>query len=370
MTTRRFMAAGLTAALLVVLTGSASAGWWDKAADATPVDLQKVMSSPEAYKGKEITFDCVFHEVSKFFNPYYTRFTPSEYVNFSVWPASSRLWREADYMGSHPFLFIERGNKDLNRILGTKKFARLRLTGYVQNTFKNTPWIEVRFVEVLPGGITTDSLREIVLGDEAADAGRYDEALAHFEAALAQPLASDVVADLELKRGKSYLALGQREAASAALARGLEQDPDNEGLQDLAAEMSGRKAPRAEEAPAIAKPVDPTRYEETPKAIPAPVEKPVEPAAPAVQPVKEPAPETDPAEAAPEDDASPEPEAKPETPDVGTPEGKTDETPAGTEEPAVEKPLPGIETPTEKPESPGSGTEKEPVPEKRMSGPM
>lgn len=365
MTTRRFMAAGLTAALLVTLTGSASAGWWEKAADATPVDLQKVMSSPEAYKGKEITFDCVFHEVSKFFNPYYTRFTPAEYVNFSAWPASSKLWREADYMGSHPFLFVERGNGDLNKILATKKYARLRLTGYVQNTFKNQAWIEVRFVEVLSGGLTSSSLREIVLGDEAAEKGRYDDALAHFESALGQPLSSDVVADLELKRGKSYLALGQREAASAALARGLSVDPDNEGIQDMMAEMSGKRAPRAEEAPAIAKPVDPTRYEEAPKAIPAPVEKPVEKTAPAedVEPVKEPV-------AAPEDDASTEPEAAPETPEITTPEGSADETPAETDEPAEENPLPGIEKPTEKPEGPGAEPDKEPVPEKRMSGPM
>ena len=104
-----------TAAIAIVgvllLSGTALGGWWDDVGDAETVKLEDVIESPRAYKGKEITFTCTFHRVSKIFNPYYTRFVPENYLNFAVWSNSSRLWKKEDYSQSFSFMFLEKGHK-------------------------------------------------------------------------------------------------------------------------------------------------------------------------------------------------------------------------------------------------------------------
>jgi tetratricopeptide (TPR) repeat protein len=378
---RKLMAASLTAALLIAMSGGAYAGWWDKADDAQPVDLVKVLDSPDAYKGKEITFDVVFHEVTTFYNPYYTRFIPSQYVNFSAWPVASRLWREEDYLTSFSFLFLEKGHKNYQQLLGMQKYTRLRLTGYVQNTFKNVPWIEVRHIDVLEGSLTRDSLRQIILGDELAKAGKWAEAVDRWNAATMMDLPPDVLASVDMKRGEAFVALGRTEDAKTALHRALENAPESEEVKRMLAQVDkgyvlvpgeAVAAPASEPEPVTAKPVDENRYEEPPKAMPVPGAEPVPSKPVEAAPVE-----------APMDEPGSEPESTgPEKPELVVPvEPKTpavEASPAKPVEPADpgagRKVEPEPVTPVEPkvvPETPVKEPPvKEPVPKKKMSGPM
>ncbi len=306
----------LTAVVAVVIfTGMASAGWWDGVGDAQTIDLQDVIDSPRKWKGKEIVFECYFHETSDFYNPYYTRFLPAQYVNFSVWPAGTRLWNKEEYAHSFHFLFIEKDHKRFGYLVGTKKFAHLKLRGYVQNTFKSVPWIEIRAVEVIESGFTKDTLREIILGDRAADREQWGTALGHYDQAASASLPREVMAGIEHKRGQAYEGLGQHEAATAAYARALKLDHD--GFRTATVQdMPG-------EAMAEARPIDKDRYPPKPMAMPAPVKAaPIEvPAETAVEEPTQPVPTevvpTEPVEAPIE--ATPPAEVAPEQPVEATP---------------------------------------------------
>ena len=84
---------------------------------AKPVELEDVIAHPHTYRGKEIVFECVFHKVSTFYNPYFTRFVPSQYVNFSVWAGGAKLWEKDDYLSSHPFLFLAKDHDMYGELL-------------------------------------------------------------------------------------------------------------------------------------------------------------------------------------------------------------------------------------------------------------
>jgi tetratricopeptide (TPR) repeat protein len=314
----------LLAALLgvVTLTGTASAGWWDGVGDTETIDLREVIENPRKWKGKEIVFECYFHETSDFYNPYYTRFLPDQYVNFSAWPAGTKLWNKEEFSNSFHFLFLEKDHKKFGHLVGLKKFTHLKLRGYVQNTFKNAPWIEVRAVEVLKDGYTRHSLREVILGDRAADREQWDVALGHYDRAAEASMPQEVMAGLEKKRGQAYEGLGRYDAAATAYRRAVEMDRrDHEamGLLTDISERLGRPMPAPGTAPKVAapdgamaeaRPVEEGRYPPAPMAIPAPVkatedttpaaptEVPVEAEDPADEPGGEPIP-TDPAEATP-----------------------------------------------------------------------
>ena len=310
---------------VVIFTGTASAGWWDGIGDAKTIDLQDVIDSPRKWKGKEVVFECFFHEVTDFYNPYYTRFLPAQYVNFSVWPVGARLWNKDEFAHSFHFLFIEKDHKRFGHLVGMKRFAHLKLRGYVQNTFKNVPWIEIRAVELIETGFSRDTLREIILGDRAADREQWDIALAHYNRAATASLPREVLSGVENKRGQAYEGLGQKEAATAAYARALKLDHD--GFRSATVQdMPG-------EAMAEARPVDEGRYPPKPMAMPAPVstapvktpveipaemaaevEEPTQPVPAEVdpmEPVEAPIEATPPAEAAPEQPVEETPPAAP-----------------------------------------------------------
>jgi len=370
---------------VLLLTGSAFAGWWDDVGDAQQVDLEDLIKNPRAWKGKEVTFDCVFHQVSEFYNPYYTRFTSSQYVNFSVWSARQQIWKQEEFVNSHKFCFLEKDNKAFPVVGEVRKFSKLRITGYVQSSFKGIPWIEVRFVEVLDNSLSRDSLRQIILADRAVDAENYDTALKHYASALSMELPTEVVASVERKQGQVYEDLGQDTLARASYHRSLELDPKAEEANDLLAGLDAQALPASERPakPLKGEPraVDPERYAPVPKAIPAPIEVTPTEVEPEPAPVAEPEPaEYKPVETAPEPvEVETKPvETKPvevETKPVKAPDPIEEPTPAPVKEPVpvtpekapVEKPEPEK---VEAPAKPGEDPEKRPNPNKRMSGPM
>ncbi len=344
---------------VVTFTGTAQAGWWDGVGDAETIDLRDVIENPRKWKGKEIVFDCYFHEVSDFYNPYYTRFLPAQYVNFSAWPANARLWNKEEYSNSFHFLFLEKDHKRFGELVGTKKFARLRIRGYVQNTFKNVPWIEVRAIEVIDDGFSRDSLREVILGDRAADREQWDVALEHYARAAKASLPAEVMAGLEKKRGQAYEGQGDFEAAmeAYALARKLDlDDHEIKGLQAALAERLGRPVPaqveptltpeREKEVMVEARPVSEGRYPPKPMALPAPVETPAE--SPEETPVRMDQP-------------------------VEVEEPVAPERPAPANPGEEMAPVPGQAAPAqpiEKPDTPPAPIRIKKTPKKRMSGPV
>ena len=350
MNRQRFLTWVLAGMLIVLLEPAVDAGWWDSMSDAKPVKLEELLKDPHGWKGKEVSFICTFHKVSTLFNPYYTRFVPDEYVNFAVWPLTTKLWVKDQYLDSHKFVFLEKGHKQYEKLMELEKFTRLKLTGYVQSSFKSTPWIEIRHIEVLSGGISKGSLKYIILGDRAAARKNWQAALGYYNKAAAMTLPEEVMASVSKKRASTLHRMGRNEAARVALGPALAFNPDDVeavALMDEMKKLAPAPAEKAEplnttEEEVVAKPVDPKKYPaEEPKAMPVPEEQPA---------VGEPVEMTPPPA---------EPEKKPVTVVVEEPVVE----PEQPEKPVVEEP---VEVPAVKDEP----IKKKDAPKKRMSGPM
>ena len=53
-----------------------------------------------------------FNEMGRHFNPYYTRFIPELYKNFSAWPLDARLYEKRDFQRVYPHFFVNKDNVD------------------------------------------------------------------------------------------------------------------------------------------------------------------------------------------------------------------------------------------------------------------
>jgi hypothetical protein len=281
---RSIRAAAPLVLTLAVLAGSASAGWWDEAAETKTVTLDELTARPHDFRGQEVQFDCVFHQISQFYNPYFTRFAPSVFVNFSAWPAGAELWREDVFLASHPFLFLERSDNALPALLAMPRFSRLHLTGIVQEVFKNTAWIEVRKIETLPDALDRDALSLLVKGERAAARGDHEEALARFREAEGFPLPAEARRSISGMQAASLAKLGRTAEARQTLAAALAEAPGDERILAQLTELDGPVAPpptvaspAPPAAPAVpAAPPPPEAARRLPPPAPTPVEAPVE----------------------------------------------------------------------------------------------
>ncbi|MEN8151750.1 MAG: hypothetical protein ABFS86_18180, partial [Planctomycetota bacterium] len=208
MNRQRFLTWTLAGMLLLILAPAAQAGWWDSLSDAKKVKLEELIKDPHGWKGKQVSFVCTFHKVSTIFNPYYTRFVPDEYVNFAVWPLSRKLWIKEQYLETHKFLFMEKDHNQYRKLMGLEKFTRVQVYGFVQSSFKGVPWIEVRGIRVLSGGITKDALKCIILGDRAAARKNYQAAMGQYDKAAGMSLPEEVLASVSKKRATTLHRLG------------------------------------------------------------------------------------------------------------------------------------------------------------------
>ena len=127
----------LLPALLVLLAlpaprAEAGDGWWGGLDEGEAVSLADVLRGPRDYRGKTLTFFCIFHRKESYFDPVRTPFNPERYDNFSVWPDGAALWQEKAYVNDMPFLYIRRNHTQRDAIMRLDPVTRIE-----NNEFKN-----------------------------------------------------------------------------------------------------------------------------------------------------------------------------------------------------------------------------------------
>ena len=55
-----------------------------------PVDLQQVLSQPQAYQGMRVEFDATFVQTASIFDSFHTGFTAERFLNFVIWDDQAR----------------------------------------------------------------------------------------------------------------------------------------------------------------------------------------------------------------------------------------------------------------------------------------
>ena len=56
--------------------------------------LSQIRHEPEAYKNVQVELTVQFVSLGRIANPFFTKFTPTEYANFYVWGDEQPIWRQ------------------------------------------------------------------------------------------------------------------------------------------------------------------------------------------------------------------------------------------------------------------------------------
>ena len=79
--------------------------------------LATLRGNPDAYRNVRVILTLQMNERTNFWNPFFTRFTPDNYVNFSAWGDEQRLWVAAEYGNEFPLFFVDRRSEPASQIL-------------------------------------------------------------------------------------------------------------------------------------------------------------------------------------------------------------------------------------------------------------
>jgi len=246
----------LLPALLVLLAlpaprAQAGDGWWGGLDEGEAVSLADVLRGPRDYRGKTLTFFCIFHRKESYFDPVRTPFNPERYDNFSVWPDGAALWQEKAYVNDMPFLYIRRNHTQRDAIMRLDPVTRIEVTGSIREMLRGRPTIEVFSFRKTGHRVSRQVMRDINAANNYARLGTengYQLAARRFKSALTPDLPPLYEIAVRKMLAQALRKLGHADEA-AAYERG-----ETYGTPDLAEPDPRAVAPRGDLPAPIAEP--------------------------------------------------------------------------------------------------------------------
>lgn len=221
---------------------------FDKYACVTLRELQRV---PTNYKNARVRFLIRYHRTENLWAPFYTPFTPEDYLAFSGWAPEKKLWVKEDHLADFPFLYINKRSPDLNLVIQAPPYQVMELYGIVRNDFNNIPWVEVIHIVPCREPIIHDKLlHHMIRGLAAVKASRMEEGLGHLHEALHHDPPLDAAVDIHIGMANAYLAQKNWHEASRHANHALElcpHHPDAEAILSHAERMLHASAPATEQ---------------------------------------------------------------------------------------------------------------------------
>jgi len=192
--------------------------------------LTEIRAEPEAYKNVKVKFTIQFASLGKISNPFFTKFTPTDYANFYAWAEEQPIWQQGAYEDLFGMLFLSKTHDKLEMLYQLKVYERVNVTGVIRNTFQNTPWIEVLDFESAGGRLDTAVLAHLYRGEKLMEQRLWQRAIAELTLApgsgvpeQAQRAAHRNLGICLLRIGESQKAISYLQAA-ANLTKGVDRE--------------------------------------------------------------------------------------------------------------------------------------------------
>lgn len=250
--------AALVAAFVLAAVPAVAQGD-DENPQAKAMTITKLRAAADSYRHVPCEFDMVFHGFSQHYNPYFTRFVPERFVNFSAWGVEQAIWERDQFNDDFPYLFVAKASPMLPKFMEMKRFDRVRFVGVVRDTFRGEPWIEVISITPIPGKITEKALIHRVRGDQATARTHHRIAAREYRAVLEHPgLPAEFVLDTTKQLGLALYRARDFQAAHEVFSRLASATPDDADVRALAAQSASRRSapvtPRAMKSATAAAP--------------------------------------------------------------------------------------------------------------------
>ena len=208
----------------------------------TPVrtTIEALRANPDAYRNVKVQFTAQFASLGRISNPFFTKFTPTEYTNFYAWGDDQPIWQEPAYNDVFGMLFLSKSNPQLEQLYTMPLYTRVKCTGVVRNTFQNIPWVEVLSFSKLGPKLDTAVLTHLHRGEQLMEQRLWQRAVAELSLAPGAGLPPAATRAAHKNLGVCLLRLGEPRAAIGYLqsAKKLSNGEDAELAQLLATAQS------------------------------------------------------------------------------------------------------------------------------------
>lgn len=196
---------------------------------AVATTLSHVREEPEAYKNVKVQFTVQFASLGRISNPFFTKFTPTDFANFYAWADEQPIWQEKAYEDVFGMLFLGKSHPKLQQLYELQTYQRIEITGVIRNTFQDTPWIEVTDFRAVDGQLDTAVLAHLYRGEKLMEQRLWQRAMAELSLAPggdvpphAQRAAHKNLGICMLRMGEPQAALGYLETAAKTGGRDAE----------------------------------------------------------------------------------------------------------------------------------------------------
>ena len=192
--------------------------------------LTQVRGEPDAFHHVKVQFTVQFASLGRISNPFFTKFTPSDFANFYVWADEQPIWQEKVYNDPFGMLFLSKTHPKLQQLYELRLYQRLRVTGVTRNTFQGQPWIEVTDFEVLDEQLDTAVLTHLHRGERLMEQRLWQRAIAELSRAPGEGVPEHATRAAYKNLGVCLMRMGEPQAAISYLeaATGLGGSSDME----------------------------------------------------------------------------------------------------------------------------------------------
>jgi len=202
---------------------------------AVGATLSQVRAEPEAYKNVKITFTVQFASLGRISNPFFTKFTPTDFANFYAWGDEQPIWREPVYNDVFGMLFLNKAHPMLEQLYGLRLYQRIVVTGVVRNTFQGMPWIEVTDFDLADGQLDTAVLTHLYRGEKLMDQRLWQRAVAELTLAPGAGVPPTALRATQKNLGVCMMRMGEAQAAIGYLESAAKMGAPDIEIQDLLA---------------------------------------------------------------------------------------------------------------------------------------
>jgi hypothetical protein len=181
----RALRLAVAAAVLVLASPLARAGWWDDLDKGESVKLRDLVSQPEKWHKKVVTFACVYHGSDTVFQAVFTPFNPDQHLNFTAWYDGAPIWELKSFVDDEfPFLYLGRAHPQRDDLLRLAPYTRIEVTGRVVEVYRRRPFVEIQGFRVTPATVGRAVVEWMKDGDAFASSGDYIRASAYYQRVL------------------------------------------------------------------------------------------------------------------------------------------------------------------------------------------
>ena len=197
--------------------------------------VEAMRANPDAYRNVKVQFTVQFASLGRISNPFFTKFTPTEYTNFYAWSDDQPIWQEKAYNDVFGMLFLSKSNPQLEQLYTLPLYSRVRCTGVVRNTFQNLPWIEVLEFGKLGPKLDTAVLTHLHRGEKLMAERLWQRAVGELSMVPGDDVPAPAMQTAHKNLGICMLRMGESKAAVGYLqsAVALSEGADMEAKQLL-----------------------------------------------------------------------------------------------------------------------------------------